>query len=150
MSITTRKACTDDRDFCRSAHHAAYRDVVLSQFGFWDEVRQDEFFNAKWDTGHLQVLLRDGEPCGFTAIAEDNGHVFVSELVVHPAYQQQGIGTEFLSSVLERAAESGTVVRLQVLHQNRAVNLYRKLGFIEQDRSETHIKLEWKEEDENH
>ncbi len=41
MEITLRLAGEDDKDFCRRTHHLAYRDVVMRQFGGWDDGQQD-------------------------------------------------------------------------------------------------------------
>jgi len=143
MNITHRQARPDDRAFCRSTHHLAYHDVVVSQFGPWDEQRQDEFFNAKWSDGNIDILLADAEPCGFAVVADAADHLRVVELVIHPDWQQRGIGTDFLRSIMTRAAHRGVPVRLRVLHKNRAVGLYKRLGFTEHDRSATHFEFEW-------
>ena len=42
--ITKRRAEATDAEFARSVHHRAYRDVVIRQYGMWDEKAQDDFF----------------------------------------------------------------------------------------------------------
>lgn len=37
LRITSRPATDADTDFARDVHHAAYRDVVIRQFGTWDD-----------------------------------------------------------------------------------------------------------------
>jgi hypothetical protein len=44
MQITKRPAENFDTEFVRHVHHLAYRDVVIRQYGAWDEKVQDEFF----------------------------------------------------------------------------------------------------------
>lgn len=143
MVIRFRHAHAADREFCRSTHHLAYHDVVELQFGPWDEEQQDGFFDAKWSRGNLDILLVDEQECGFAVIADAADHVEVFELVIHPDWQGRGIGTEVLNSVTGRAANCGVPVRLKVLHRNRSVELYKRLGFIDRDRSQTHFELEW-------
>jgi ribosomal protein S18 acetylase RimI-like enzyme len=143
MNALVRQAGHEDRAFCRSTHHLAYHDVVVSQFGPWDERRQDEFFNAKWADGNFDIFVADGEPCGFVVVAEASDHLQVVEIVIHPAWQRRGIGTGFLRSMIARAADRGVPVRLRVLHKSRAVELYNRLGFTERGRSATHYELEW-------
>jgi ribosomal protein S18 acetylase RimI-like enzyme len=143
MVVAHRQALSDDRDFCRSTHHLAYHDVVVSQFGPWDERRQDAFFDAKWDEGNIDVLLVDGQPCGFAAVSDQTDHLRVAELVIHPAWQRRGIGSEVLRGVMKRAADRNIPVRLRVLHENLAVGLYERLGFVKRSRSPTHFELEW-------
>ena len=42
--IDRRTATSEDFELARSIHHRAYRDVVLRQFGAWNEEEQDQFF----------------------------------------------------------------------------------------------------------
>ena len=143
MPLTTRPAIETDADFAREAHHGAYRDVVIRQFGAWDEEMQDAYFDRSWEEHDREIILRDGVPCGYAGIEFRDTYVHVRELVIHPAFQSQGIGTAFLKNVCEQAAARGLPVKLGVFHQNRAVAFYQRLGFQEFDRTETHILMEW-------
>jgi len=42
--FSKRPATTADTEFARFTHHAAYHDVVVRQFGNFDERMQDNFF----------------------------------------------------------------------------------------------------------
>lgn len=143
MLLTTRAATTKDRPFLRATHHDAYRDVTLRQFGVWDVPQQDEYFDASWRLGGLEVILVDGEPCGYCQVEMSIDDFHVRELVLAPKFQQQGIGSEFLRTLQGLARSRAVPIRLGTLHQNRAVALYRRLGFTELSRTETHILMEW-------
>ena len=143
MEITTRPATAADMDFARTVHHLAYRDVVTRQFGQWDETLQDGFFDRGWSPAKIEILLVDGEPCGYTGIEDRPGDVYLRELVIQPEYQGRGIGTTILRQVMARAQGRGVPVRMQVLQQNRAQDLYRRVGFREVGRTETHVLMEW-------
>jgi ribosomal protein S18 acetylase RimI-like enzyme len=132
-------------DFARTVHHLAYRHVVTRQFGLWDETLQDRFFDRGWSTAKIEILLVDGEPCGYTGIEDRPGDVYLRELVIQPEYQGRGIGTTILRQVMARAQGRGVPVRLQVLQQNRAQDLYRRVGFREVGRTETHVLMEWRQ-----
>jgi len=144
MDISTRPATEADLDFAREAHHAAYRDVVIRQWGQWDEALQDEFFRKGWENAQFDVIVVDGIDCGYAAVEDRDKDVHVRELVIHPDYQSKGIGSEFLRSILARATERGVPVRLGTCIENyKAQSLYARLGFREIGRSETHILMEW-------
>jgi ribosomal protein S18 acetylase RimI-like enzyme len=143
MQPTTLPAAESDIAFARETHHLAYRDVVVRQFGQWDERAQDRFFENGWDSAEHAILLADGEPCGYAAIEERVDDTHVRELVIHPDHQEEGIGTSFLRQVQERARTLGVPVRLGTHLENRAQVLYKRLGFREFDRTETHILMEW-------
>ena len=137
-NLVRRPAALADTDFARNAHHAAYRDVVVQQFGEWDESRQDDFFANDWAGASFEIIEVAGEPCGYVAIESRDGGVHVRELVVLPEYQNRGIGTAVLESAIATAEASAVPVVLGALHANRAAVLYRRLGFEEFDRTATH------------
>ena len=103
MKITTRKPLRNEKEFVRRIHHAGYHDVVVAQFGTWDETRQDSFFEKKWSNSHLQILVVDNESCGFATVEENEQEVCLVELVVHPEFQGQGIGTAYLVRLIDQA-----------------------------------------------
>ncbi len=142
VEVTTRPATAGDKALARALHHAAYRDVVTRQFGSWDETVQDGFFDKGWDPSDYRIILADGEPCGFTAIIEHPDHVQVRELVVHPDWQNRGIGSRLLGKAIETAKARHVPVRLRVLHENRAIRLYERFGFRRTGGTETHVEME--------
>jgi len=143
MDVTTRFATKADLDFARRAHHAAYRDVVIRQWGQWDQGMQDGFFDKEWGDAHFDVILAGGAACGYLSVEDRVDAVHVMELVLCPEYQGRGIGTIVLRSVIVRAIERGKPVRLRTCHENhRAQSFYRRLGFREIGRDETHVLME--------
>jgi GNAT superfamily N-acetyltransferase len=142
MKITRRAATELDTEFARLVHHRAYRDVVERQFGGWNEHDQDRFFAGDWRDAQFEIILADSVPCGYTCIEERAHDVHVRELVLLPEFQGQGIGTSILREVLECARARRVPVHLGTFHQNRALNLYRRLGFSETGRTDTHVVLE--------
>jgi len=69
--------------------------------------------------------------------------VQVREIVVLPEFQGRGVGSALLGRVLDRARARQVPVRLRTRITNRAARLYRRLGFRETGRTETHLLLEW-------
>lgn len=143
MEITRRAASREDTAFARETHHLAYRETVERQFGPWDEAQQDTLFQNGWGSTEHEILLCDGVPCGFISVDDFPDYVHIRELVVHPDYQRRGVGTAFLHGLMEIAAARGVPIKLGTFHKNRAVEFYRKLGFTEFDRTETHILMKW-------
>ena len=143
MKITRRAATDLDIDFARDAHHRAYRDVVTRQFGVWDEADHDEFFDRGWASAAHDILLCDGVPCGYVSVDQLADYNHVRLLVVLPEYQGRGIGSAFLWEVIEEARSRQVPVKLRVLRENRALQFYKRFGFRQYDRTETHILMEW-------
>jgi len=143
MNVTTRRATAADLDFARRTHHAAYRDVVTRQWGQWDEETQDRFFDTDWGDARFDVILVDGVVCGYAAVEDQAEAIHVVELVVCPEYQGRGIGSTVLQTVIARAQNEQRPVRLRTCIENsRAQSFYRRHGFRELGRDETHLLLE--------
>ena len=146
MTISRRPATIADTDFARSVHHRAYRDVIERQYCPWDESAQDKLFAAAWSAADHEIILYDDLRCGYTSIENRDNDIHLNELVVDPDFQGRGIGTHILREVIEQSILKGVPVRLRTHVTNRAANLYRRMGFQETARTETHVLLEWNPE----
>lgn len=143
MILERRPATSSDTEFTRTTHHEAYRDVVLRQFGVWDEALQDHLFEEKWIPDKFEIILCDGNPCGFLLVEDHPDHIYISEIVIAPQFQGRGIGSRLLNEEMQRGRKTKSPLRLQVLRENRAIELYRRLGFKECGTTETHIRMVW-------
>jgi GNAT superfamily N-acetyltransferase len=60
---------------------------------------------------------------------------WIDELFVEPTYRGQGLGTRLLELAETASGENGAqTLHLEVSHGNRAVELYRRRGFIDHQR----------------
>ena len=143
MRVSRRPAARSDTEFARRVHHRAYHDVVVAQFGGWDAAAQDRFFESDWDRPGFEVIAHEGVPCGYTCIEDREEDIHVRELALLPDFQAKGIGTSIVQATVERAAERNVPIRLAALRKNRAIDMYRRLGFQETSRTDTHVPLEW-------
>jgi ribosomal protein S18 acetylase RimI-like enzyme len=146
MNVTRRPATGTDTSFAREAHHGAYREAVERQFGAWDEAKQDHFFARDWADAEFEMIEVDGVTAGYACIEERDADFHVREIVIHPDFQGRGIGSAVLRETQEHARAKGVPVRLGTFLTNRAAELYRRLGFRETGRTETHVLMEWRPE----
>src|SRR5438094_10170208 len=103
MDVRLRRATKKDTDFARRTHHDAFRDVVVRQFGRFDEQHQDAFFDAEWDPKTYEIVVVDDEPAGYAQIEDADDAIRVRQIVIAPAYQNRGAGRDVMSDVIERA-----------------------------------------------
>lgn len=143
LELNRRPAQEEDTEFARQAHHHAYHDVVVRQFGNWDEKAQDDFFNSAWKGSKHEIIYTNGKPCGYFSMDESDDSITLHELVLLPEFQGQGIGSKILNEVIEIAKAKNIPARLQVLKENKAAELYRKLGFKQTGETETHFQMEY-------
>ncbi len=144
MKIIKRPAEVSDMEFARTVHHRAYRDVVSAQYGTWNEKAQDEFFANDWCAATHQIVVCDDAVCGYICVENREEDIHIREIVIDPKFQGKGLGTSLLREIIEDAEARQVPVRLGTQQANRAVNLYRKLGFREFERTTTHILMEWR------
>lgn len=152
-SLETTKNCLDiklvpataeNRELIHKIHDSAYHDVVVEQFGPWDQKLQDDFFEDSWSRPETQVIALGNTLCGYFCVVEQLEGPFVYELVIGPEFQGMGIGSLLLKQLQQKAGAQNKPVNLEVLHKNlRAKALYEKLGFIVTSQSETHFQMRW-------
>ena len=143
MHVTKRAAAAEDYDVVRQWHHAAFRDVVVRQFGTWDESRQDGFSDDAWAPEATEIIIVDGVECGYCVVEHRDNAICLVDLVISPAYQGRGIGSTVLRALQHQAVTERVPIHLRVLHANRAKELYTRLGFRPAGQTETHILMCW-------
>lgn len=141
--MNLRPAVATDRELLRRIHHLAYRDVVTRQFGAWDEVAQDGWFDQSLAEAEFSVVEDGGESVGAVGITELPERLFLAELQILPEHQGRGLGTAVLKTVLARASQIQKPIVLRVLHMNRACSLYERHGFVVTGQTETHNLMLW-------
>lgn len=128
-----------DKEVARALHHAAYKEVVIKQFGNWNESMQDEFFENDWSAALFQMICENGNPLGYFGHKVVGNDYHIVEIVIDPKHQNRGIGTTLIKSVIAEATSLGLTIKLQTLHLNQAASLYRRLGFVKYRETDTHI-----------
>ena len=143
MDISKRAATAEDYDLARKWHHEGFRDVVVKQFGTWDEDRQHGFFDDAWTPETTEIIIADGVECGYCVVEHRDNAIFLKDFVISPEYQGRGIGTAILTDLQHQAATMSVPIHLRVLHANRAKELYARLGFRPAGQTETHTLMSW-------
>ena len=110
----------------------------VAQTWGWDEAWQRNTFQQHFNPAECQIIAYQGRACGVVSVLERETEVFLKFIEVLPDYQNQGIGTAVIKSILEEAQHSGKPVSLQVLKVNPARSLYERLGFLNTGETATH------------
>ncbi len=105
----------------------------------WDDAAKEAFLRAqlaaqsasyeRYPSRSHQVVLLGGEPVGRLYLARTDREVLILDISLLPEHRCRGIGTALLRDVLDEAASAGKRVRIHVERSNRALRLYRRLGF---------------------
>jgi GNAT superfamily N-acetyltransferase len=124
-----RPATDRDKEYLMNLHRDAYRDVVIEQFGAWDNAFQAVQFEEKWRKQSYKIIERNGRPIGAIWLSTEADHLWLREIQILSAYRNKGIGTQILLGLIDEARCLGLPLRLRVLTANRAKLLYERLGF---------------------
>ena len=142
MRYSLRHAKDADKAWLDELRRAVYEPLFRATWGGWDETRHQRHLAATWQKGRIQLIEVDGQPIGMIQLLEVDDCVEVGEIQILPEYQNQGLGTQLLVDVIDRAREQGRDVILSTGLMNAGAHrLYERLGFEETERSDTHVHM---------
>jgi len=141
--ISLRPGVASDLEFLRRVHREAMRPHVERAFGPWDEQAQRKRFDETTDPAAHEIVELDGRPVGCQWVRQHPDALELVRLYLLPEVQGNGIGTQLVAQLCDRAARSGLVVRLRVLRVNPAHRLYLRLGFDVVGETESHHLMEF-------
>lgn len=151
MRFTLRPVQSADEDFLYRLYEATHgqqflllplspehRDaLVRMQFH-----AQRTGYAQQYPASRDSIIEVDGEPVGRLWLdAEAGSQAHLVDIAIWPGQQGRGIGAAVLRWILETAA-SGKAVTLHVARMNvRAIEFYRRLGFIETGGDEVYASM---------
>lgn len=127
----------DDALLCRVYGSTRSEELALTD---WDDEQKDAFVRMQFDAQtawwaerytevSYDVVLVGGEPAGRLYVARWREEIRIVDIALLPEYRGRGVGTALLRSVLEEGRASAKPVTIHVERFNRALTLYRRLGF---------------------
>ena len=116
------------KEFSYQVKKAAEGEYITLMFG-WDEDVQRDFHAKAWQQQKPDIITYDGKPIGTIATVESEDCIEIGQLFILPDYQNKGIGTHLLKSILSKADQLGRNVTLKFLTNNPVKSLYVRHGF---------------------
>ncbi|HET6945586.1 MAG TPA: GNAT family protein [Gaiellaceae bacterium] len=97
---------------------------------------------ASWDLGRTLVALGEGEIVGHIVVIESSFGFAEIGMMVERRWRGRGVGAALVAAAIERARARGLhKLALSVFpHNEAAVALYRKFGFLEEGRRLKHMR----------
>jgi GNAT superfamily N-acetyltransferase len=138
-SIALRPATAADYEFAFELAREVYHELVVRQFGAWDEARHRESFEQQWTKLQTSIMIQGQVRVGVLCVEDAPYDVVLHEVQVCPSCQGQGVGTEIVRGVMDHAERRGVPLRLRVFQMSRAVQFYTRLGFLEESRTPSHL-----------
>ena len=120
------------------------RPYVEQTWGEWDDFTQEAFFRRHFSSETVQIIIVEGQNAGLLNIEREPAETFLANLQIHPSFQNRGLGTAVIRSLLETGRVLQLPIRLQVLSVNTsAQRLYARLGFSTYKETGTHRMMRW-------
>ena len=141
---SVRNVQDGDLEWLRELNDESYRDVIVRQFGNWDEDFQHDWFDRKWQKDRPAKIITVGnERIGVAVLERREGHDWLDEILIETDYRGHGIGTRLMRQFIADASARNRRLRLRVLHENRsAKRFYERLGFQALETLEHHYLME--------
>jgi GNAT superfamily N-acetyltransferase len=122
-------------EFSYQVKKAAEGEYITAIFG-WDEDVQRSYHVKAWQHQKPDIICYDGRPIGTIAATETKDCIEVGQFFILPDYQNRGIGTYLLQSILDKADQLAKDVTLRFLKNNPVKSLYARNGFRVVDTNE--------------
>lgn len=146
--ITIRKAELEDIPQIRAVGSASWRATYT---GIFPDAFIENVLEAWWSEAGFQRSIPNADVCNLVAAQEgqivgtlmgtvnprEEGQVHLFRLYIHPDHFAQGIGKQLWQTYLQHLTPEIKRVDLEVEPQNaRAIQFYKRLGFLETGRNE--------------
>jgi len=131
-----------------SHHEFSYQLTVTTMGDYttkilgWDDKTQRKYHTHDWQTKRPLIIMYGNQPIGTIYMFENENYIEIGQFYLLPEYQNEGIGSYLLSSVLENSDKTGLLAKLVVLKVNPAISLYRRHGFKIVDSNEYQYLME--------
>lgn len=134
--INFRQATARDLVWMENLHTENMKGYVERIYS-WNPV----LFRNNFQAQEYKIIKFKTKFIGFIKILFGDSDIYLGEIQLKKEYQNRGIGTKLIESLIEESELSGKKLWLKVVKGNPAENLYQRLGFKVFEESETHKKL---------
>jgi ribosomal protein S18 acetylase RimI-like enzyme len=152
LKLTLRPSQAEDEAFLYQVY--ASRRAAEMALADWPEAQKVAFlhmqFNAQrqayarqFPAAVHQIILCDAVASGRLMLNRTEAEILLVDIVLLPAFRNQGIGTQLLQALQKEAEATGKVLRLHVERFNPAQQLYTRLGFTKISQSDIYLEMVW-------
>ncbi|MEM8807660.1 MAG: GNAT family N-acetyltransferase [Cyanobacteria bacterium P01_G01_bin.38] len=150
--LTFRPITDDDHPFLFQLY-ASTREKELETLP-WSAVQKQAFLQFQFKAQHtfcqeqfkdadFWVIEQAGASIGRLYIDRRADEIRIIDIALTPTYCDRGIGAALLNTVLAAAQANSQPVTIHVERNNRALNLYRRLGFVQKGEESVYYLMVW-------
>src|SRR5262249_28103406 len=149
--IVLRQALPEDEEFFFKVY-AGTREEEIASWGM-DPVQKQAFLNMQFraqqfsfeeiDDRGKSVIMVDNKAVGRLVVDRTQNYLHLVDIALLPEYRNYGIGTQLLKDLQAEAETTGLPFVLEVLKNNRAGSLYKRMGFEITGDTESQYQMQW-------
>ena len=136
MQYTLRPATAEDIELLDRIHTDNMQKYVEKVYP-WNP----HLFRDRFNPQDYQLVTIKTEIVGFIKVVVSATDIYLGEIQIVSDWQNQGIGTNIIKTIIQQAQLNQKSIWLKVIHGNPAENLYKRLGFTVLAESTTHKKM---------
>lgn len=133
--------------------YADVRAEEVASFG-WGVAERDAFlrmqfemqrksYDLRYPNANHRIVISEGKPIGRMIVDEGTKEVRLVDLSLIAPFRNRGIGSRLIEELQDGARRTGLPLRLSSLQTNRAIELYRRLGFAIDGTHAPYVSLIW-------
>lgn len=147
MKYNLRKCTFDDIDFIFELKKLCLKWYIEIVYGWDDKSQYNKTKNElNRNIEYMKIICVDDMAVGITTFSEEDGCYRVGLTMIHPDYQNTGIGSAVIRDYINLAEKDNKRTIIKTYKDNPAQNLYKRLGFKVYNADSTHIHLEIRKE----
>lgn len=149
--VSLRPASAEDEPFLQRVY-AATRAEEMALLPLEEEHRQEllrsqhraqqAHYDAQFPEASFDVVLLDGVPAGRLYVARGEAEIRLIDIALLPEHRGAGVGRTLLEGLIAEADAARLPVTAHVERHNRALSLYRRLGFTPVAEGEVYLLIE--------
>ncbi len=142
FNISKRQATSEDIDFVFDTKKEALYQYIKKIWG-WDEEVQYKWLTLTYLPENISILTHGEKDIGLLEICRNENHIDLVNIEIIKEYRCLGIGTNIIKNIINNITPAHRV-SLRVFRNNfKAINLYKRLGFVKFGSTEYHDLYEY-------
>lgn len=143
MNYNLREISWLDKEFIYQVKKESNYMYIEKIWG-WDEDYQIQDFNTDFKLSDYKIIVLDNTDIGFLQLEEFNNNLNITEIHIISEYRGKGIGSQVINDIIMDEKNNNKTISIAcfILNQ-KAKNLYERLGFKIMNETETHYLMQY-------
>lgn len=157
VNLVLRPIIDDDRLFLIDVYRSTRIEELNRAIDWSDEQKsafilhqfnaQDDYYKKVYPDATYDVIIYNEIPIGRLYVERFliEGTIRIIDIAILPTYRKLGVGSYLINNLMEEAIQSNKSITIHVEIFNKALDLYKRLGFeIIKETNGVYYLMEWK------